>query len=120
ACGAAGGASRHTEEVHEDTFVQQHVLIGKHTHRMSLRKRAQDTSCKIALIDRLAAALAAIAIDELINQRIVHSAHYEMAGIAVQPMGKRTQLPVAEVRRQEKHAPALALGARVVLKPIVN
>ena len=108
------------EEIHEDAFIEQHVLVGKHAHRVSLGKGPQDAPRKVAFFDRLSATLAAIAIDEPIDQGIVHFAHDEMAGISVHPMGKGAQLPVAEVRREEKHAPALALGARVVFKPIVN
>ena len=75
---------------------------------------------KFTFVDRLAAALAAIAVDQPVDQGIIQFAHYEMAGIAVEPMGKGTQLPIAEVRREEKHAAALALRARIVFKPIVD
>ena len=68
---------------------------------MALRKGAQNSAGKSCFVDGRPAAETTVVIDELVDQRIIHFAHHEMAGIAVYAVGERSQLPVAEMRRQE-------------------
>src|SRR3989454_1595377 len=115
--GSGRCAGRASKKFNEDPFARQHVLVEQDAHGFSVLEGPQDVAREVSLLDGLAAAAAAVPIDEVVHERIVHLSHNEVAGVAINPVGKRAKFPVPEVSRQEQDTLPPARGAGEILEP---
>src|SRR5207249_770217 len=114
------GAGEAAEKVHEEAFRGQHVSVHQDTQRLAPPERPQRLAGKVIFLDGPAAAPAAVPIDQIVQKRVVHLAHGEIQGMAVQPVREGTQLPVAKVGGEKQDALALLAGARKVLEAVID
>ncbi len=98
-------------------------LVSEHSLAWPWAKLARTPAPQIRVYPiGLPPALATVAANEAVHQGIIQFPHHKIAAwISIKSMEpKRSQLPVPKVRGQEKEAAALALGALVILKPVVD
>src|SRR5207247_11145824 len=76
--GAGGGTGHPAEEIDEYTLARQHVLIHQDAHRFTTLESAQQPAGKVLFLDGPASAHRAVAIDQGIDQRIVHLTYDEV------------------------------------------
>ena len=101
----AGGCGN-AEEVDEHGFLPNGVLIGENAHGPVFAEDLQHPPGGVALGDDLVAVCAPQALHEAVHQGVVDRPDQNVQRTLDPAVGKRSQLPVAQVGRQKQDAPA--------------
>ena len=100
------GSCRNAEEVDEDGFLPNGVLIGENAHSPVFAEDLQYAPGRVTFLDDPVAVSAPQALHEAIHQGVVDRPHQNVQRTLDPAVGQRPQFPVAEVGCQQQDAPA--------------